>query len=122
MVIFGGGYTYKRTSIINNRKKWKYFGVLHEVIIGQDEMTEAETITGDYHFISGRTGSRSMNVNKYHEDAVLLEDSFNTTTELWLKNRYAFYCAQSYKDAKILDKGGVMSRKKCIILRNEYRF
>ena len=103
MVIFGGGYTYKRTSIINNRKKWKYFGVLHEVIIGQDEMTEAETITGDYHFISGKTGSRSMNVNKYHEDAVLLEDSFNTTTEEWLKNRYAFYCAQSYKDAKLFD-------------------
>ena len=104
MVIFGGGYTYKRTSLINNRKKWKYFGVLHEVIIGQDEMTDEETITGNYHFISGKSGSRSMNVNKYHEDAVLLEGSFNTTTELWLKNRYAFYCAQSYKDAKIFDK------------------
>ena len=104
MVIFGGGYTYKRISLINNRKKWKYFGVLHEVIIGQDEMTDSDTITGDYHFISGRTGSRNMNVNKYHEDAVLLEDSFNTTTEEWLKNRYAFYCAQSYKDAKIFHK------------------
>ena len=104
MVIFGGGYSYKRTALINNRKKWKYFGVLHEVIIAQEEMTKEDTITGEYHFISGRTGSRSMNVNKYHEDAVLLEDAFNTTTEPWLKNRYAFYCAQSYKDAKIFDK------------------
>lgn len=104
MVIFGGGYSYRRTAIINNRKKWKYFGVLHEVIIGQEEMTDADTITGDYHFISGRNGSRSMNVNKYHEDAILLENAFDTTNEAWIKERYAFYCAQSYKDAKIFDE------------------
>jgi GR25 family glycosyltransferase involved in LPS biosynthesis/tetratricopeptide (TPR) repeat protein len=100
MVLFGGGYSYKRTSIINNRKKWKYFGVLHEVIIGEDEMTESQLISGDYHFVSGRTGRRSMNPNKYHDDAVILEEAFHNTHEVWLKNRYAFYCAQSYKDAK----------------------
>ena len=55
MVMFGGGYSYKRTALINNHKKWKYFGVLHEVIVGQEEMTEADVITGDYYFISGRT-------------------------------------------------------------------
>tara|TARA_Y100000996_G_scaffold410557_1_gene393155 strand:- start:331 stop:4614 length:4284 start_codon:yes stop_codon:yes gene_type:complete len=104
MVLFGGGYSYKRTSIINNRKKWKYFGVLHEVIVGQEEMTESMVITGEYHFVSGRTGSRNMNINKYTEDAQLLEDTFYKTDEQWLKNRYAFYCAQSYKDAKMFDK------------------
>ena len=104
MILFGGGFTYKRTAIINNRKKWKYFGVLHEVIIGQDEMTEIQLISGDYHFISGRTGRRSMNPNKYNDDAVILEEAFNNTDVSWLKNRYAFYCAQSYKDAKNPDK------------------
>ena len=104
MVLFGGGYSYKRISIINNRKKWKYFGVLHEVIIGQDEMSKSQLISGNYHFISGRTGRRSMNVNKYYEDAVLLEEAFHNTNDIWLNSRYAFYCAQSYKDAKKSDK------------------
>lgn len=104
MVMFGGGYSYKRTALINNRKKWKYFGVLHEVIVGQEEMTEADVITGDYYFISGRTGSRNMNINKYIDDAYILEDAFYKTDEQWLKDRYAFYCAQSYKDAKMFDK------------------
>ena len=102
-VKFGGGFSYNRICIINNRKKWKYFGVLHEIIICQENASICENIEGDYYFISGRKGSRSKNPDKYLNDAMILE-AYQNESEQWLKNRYAFYCAQSYKDSKIYDK------------------
>ena len=103
-VKFGGGFSYNRICIVNNRKKWKYFGVLHEIIICQENVSICENIKGDYHFISGRKGSRNKNPNKYLNDAMILEEAYENETEQWLKNRYAFYCAQSYKDSKIYEK------------------
>ena len=32
---FGGGLCYSRLALLNNRKKWKYVGVLHEVLLPQ---------------------------------------------------------------------------------------
>ena len=98
-VIFGGGFAYQRGSIINNKKRWRFKGVLHEVIMADEDTGPAETITGDYYFVSGRTGNRNKNPNKYLDDAKILEKAFADPEEHWLKARYAFYCAQSYKDA-----------------------
>lgn len=103
-VKFGGGYNYNRICIINNRKKWKYFGVLHEIIISQENNSTSEIIKGDYYFISGRKGSRNNNPDKYLDDANVLEKAYHDETAEWLKNRYAFYCAQSYKDSSLYKK------------------
>tara|TARA_B100001769_G_scaffold275297_1_gene276942 strand:- start:4893 stop:8519 length:3627 start_codon:yes stop_codon:yes gene_type:complete len=104
-VKFGGGYSYNRISIINNHIKWKYFGVLHEIIKCEEHKNYiSETIEGDYYFISGRKGNRNKNPNKYIEDAKTLESAYNSEKNEWLKNRYAFYCGQSYKDSKQYDK------------------
>ena len=110
-VKFGGGFAYNRICIINNSKKWKYFGVLHEVLICQENVAESELIEGNYYFISGRKGSRNNNPNKYLDDALLLETAFKNENEAWLKNRYAFYCGQSYKDAKEFDKAILWYKK-----------
>ena len=103
-VKFGGGFVYTRGAILNNRIKWKYIGVLHETIICTKSSMTTANIDGDYYFISGRSGNRSKNVNKYLDDAIILENAFSTETIDWLKIRYSFYCAQSYKDAKMYDK------------------
>jgi len=103
--ITAGEVIYKRVLLINNRKKYAFHGVLHEFIVGiSDNITET-SIKGDYYLISGREGSRSQNPNKYLDDALILEKGFNEEiNDESLKHRYAFYCAQSYKDAGKTDK------------------
>ena len=98
MCSFGPHVKYVRPLLVSNRKKWKFVGVLHEYI----DCTEPQTtgiINGDYYIISGRTGNRNKNANKYIDDANILEKAFETETNERLAGRYAFYCAQSYRDA-----------------------
>ena len=47
--------------------------------------------------ISGRFGARSNNPQKYLQDALTLEKAFYSPEDEDLKDRYAFYTAQSYR-------------------------
>ena len=98
---FGKDFVYIRPLLFNNRKRWCFKGVLHEYLSSIDEVSGDKTITGDYHIESGRTGDRSKNPNKYIDDANILKkahyDEFDKDYNL--SCRYAFYCAQSYKDS-----------------------
>ena len=98
-IIFGGGFNYVRGAIVNNRKDWHYLGVLHETIHPKNWTNQTTSkIEGNYYFVSGKTGNRSKNPNKYRDDANILSQAFETENEEWLKVRYSFYAAQSYKD------------------------
>ena len=100
---FGNGFVYKRPLLVNNRLKWRFVGVLHEYI-SCDEITTESEINGDYYIESGKTGARSQDPNKYLKDASILERAYETETDNGLKCRYAFYCAQSYMDANLIEK------------------
>ena len=95
------GMNYTRTQLINNRKRFKYFSVLHEYISCQ-EPTPARMciLDGDYYVISGRTGARNLDPDKYLKDANILAsahaDALAKGDEIY--KRYAFYCANSYRD------------------------
>ena len=95
------GMHYTRTQLINNRKRFKYFSVLHEYI-GCQEPTPAITciLDGDYYIISGRSGARNRDPNKYLNDAIILEQAHAEALAKGddLHKRYAFYCANSYRD------------------------
>jgi GR25 family glycosyltransferase involved in LPS biosynthesis len=97
---FGEGFTYVRPLLINNRKKWGFKGVLHEFLVDLEPVNCSKHIEGDYYIISGRTGNRSKNPNKYIDDATILKKAHFDVLEsdYSLSCRYAFYCAQSYKD------------------------
>lgn len=114
---FGKGFTYIRPLLISNRIQWKFVGVLHEYLALQDEslVCKEETIQGNYHVDSGKSGFRSKNPKKYWEDAQLLEEhySLEITQNPSLAARYAFYCAQSYKDFGD-DSKAIEWYKKCI--------
>jgi GR25 family glycosyltransferase involved in LPS biosynthesis len=94
------GISYTRTQIVNNKKKWKYVGVLHEIITAIENTNGSDIITGDYFTISGKTGDRSRDVNKYLKDALILEKAYEEAIQNndELYNRYGFYCANSYYD------------------------
>ena len=94
------GTSYTRVLLINNHKRYKFLSVLHEFITCIDGPNTSTTVEGDYYVVSGRTGSRNMDPNKYLKDALILEKAYTEA----LKNkddlfhRYSYYCANSYKD------------------------
>lgn len=98
-----GGVYYNRPLLIKNDRKWKFKGVLHEYLaLCEDEMMKREiiyaNIEGDYYVISGKQGDRSKNPLKYMMDALKLEFAYLEEQEQVMKERYAFYCANSYND------------------------
>jgi GR25 family glycosyltransferase involved in LPS biosynthesis len=97
---FGSGFVYVRPLLINNRKKWGFKGVLHEFLIDLEPVNCTKHFEGDYYINSGRTGNRSKNPNKYIDDATILKKAHYDVLEsdYNLSCRYAFYCAQSFKD------------------------
>ena len=106
--VFGNdsGFRYNRCQLFNNRKKWKYVGVLHEYPACIEQCDQPKNILGDYYFISGRSGARNKDPNKYLRDAEILEKGFFEAVEKndQIQNRYAFYCAQSYNSANLKEK------------------
>jgi glycosyltransferase involved in cell wall biosynthesis len=103
---FGGNNHYRRIQLVKNTLSWKYVGVIHEYITSVDVTRSPFFIDGKYHFISGRRGSRNKNPNKYRDDAVTLEDAYieAIVKKDPIQTRYAFYTANSYRDANIPEK------------------
>jgi hypothetical protein len=100
---FGQSFVYLRTLIVNNRKRWRFIGVLHEYIACIDHEESSSSIRGNYYIDSGRSGSRNNDPQKYIKDAAVLERGFNEERcvggDQRLAERYAFYCGQSWMDA-----------------------
>jgi glycosyltransferase involved in cell wall biosynthesis len=103
-LVFGNSHTfsYERPLIVNNHKKWRFVGVLHEyldTLVEGDSHTTA-VILGDYSVVSGRTGNRSADPDKYLKDAKVLEIAYaeEVATDGKLGDRYAFYCGNSFFD------------------------
>lgn len=97
---FGPGLNYYRPLLINNKKKWKFVGVLHEYLECKETVVTC-TINGDYYVVSGKEGNRSQDPEKYQKDALILENAYHQSKETNnpILNRYSFYCANSYRDA-----------------------
>ena len=106
MLKFGTDNAYDRMSIVKNTIPWYFVGVLHEYITTDTVPTTKGTIDGNYHIHSGRTSSRNKNPNKYLDDAMVLEKGYHESLSNndGLHNRYAYYCANSYVDAKNYEK------------------
>uniref|UniRef100_UPI00258BC623 glycosyltransferase n=1 Tax=Acinetobacter sp. TaxID=472 RepID=UPI00258BC623 len=94
---------YLRKLIIKNNGCYQWRGVLHEFLESSQSNENTEEVLGNYVVISGRKGSRSLDKNKYLKDAELLERAYLSGNDPDLLPRYAFYCAQSYKDAGLID-------------------
>ena len=101
------GVKYMRLSLVNNHKKWKYTGILHEYIeiATKGEIVKIEKLEGDYYIQSNRLGARSKNPDKYLYDAIILENGYNKAIREKdnISNRYVFYCANSYSSANKID-------------------
>ena len=99
-----GANVYFRTLMFRNDGSFYWRGVLHEFVEQRKKTVVEQKIFGDYYVISGRFGARSNNPQKYFHDAQVLEKAFYSQEDEDLKDRYAFYTAQSYRDADMYEK------------------
>ena len=92
---------FHRSCIFSNRKKWKYVGVLHEYLEPVDGLPTSQTvITGPYRCVARTMGARSKDPDRFRKDALTLAAAFEATKEP-IRTRYAFYCANSFRDASM---------------------
>ncbi len=87
---------YSRPQLMRNSMPFFFKGVVHEYLDCGEPFTRA-TAEGLTIYV-GRDGSRSRNPRKYEEDAALLERELDAETDPFLRSRYTFYLAQSYRD------------------------
>ena len=114
-----GSLVYDRPLICSNRIEYRYRGVLHEFLEGPS----ATWVLAGLHILSNREGARSRDPQKYRKDAQILEEALHSETDAFLRCRYTFYLAQSYRDSgeaekalanylkraetRLLDRGGL---------------
>lgn len=102
------GARYSRCQLFKNSLRWKYVGVIHEFPTSDepDLQQTQDRVDGNYYFVSGRTGARNRDPDKYLKDALILEKAFHEALEKkdGLLHRYAFYTAQSYNSCNRHEK------------------
>jgi glycosyltransferase involved in cell wall biosynthesis len=94
---------YPMPYISSNKIEFRYKGVLHEYL---DRANSHTSSSADGFFIdhNANHGDRSKSPSKYADDAVVLERALGSETDAFLRSRYTFYLAQSYRDCGEIDK------------------
>lgn len=96
---------YLRLQLLNNKAKGEYKGLIHEHIYLDNDPIKLDNC----YTVFGGTGSRTQDPEKYYKDATILQNEVDKDPS---NSRNVFYCAQSYKDAKIYDKAMEMYLKR----------
>ena len=112
--------SYSRRQLFNNRKRWKYVGVLHECPTCCEQEGREEKVVGSYQFESNRTGARNKDPLKYLKDGQILEKAFYEALEAKdsIHTRYAYYCANSYNCTSTHKDKAIEFYKKVLTLDN----
>ncbi|HYH82369.1 MAG TPA: glycosyltransferase [Longimicrobium sp.] len=88
------GCTYLRKQLVRDALPWRYEGVLHEYIHCDQARTEA--FLPGIRTVPHRDGARARDPGTYRRDAEVLERALRADPG---NARYAFYLAQSWRDA-----------------------
>jgi glycosyltransferase involved in cell wall biosynthesis len=99
LLLGAGGFSMYRSQILRSALPWRYEGVLHEYPTCDQKIRQ-----GKLPGLSVRMhtdGARAADPEKYRKDARVLEEALAREPE---NTRYAFYLAQSYRDARLIDE------------------
>lgn len=88
-----GRVTYRRPQLFSNRVPYRYRGVLHEFAEGPGQ---SAGFTSGLHIV---VEDGPPDPEKYARHAAVLEQALATETDAFLRARYTFYLARSYRDA-----------------------
>jgi glycosyltransferase involved in cell wall biosynthesis len=102
---------YHRPQLTSTRLPFFYRGVLHEFLVIPDEAVDGGILEG-VSYRSHTDGARWANPQKYSDDASLLAGALAKDEDPELESRYAFYLAQSLRDAGSFDAAELVYRKR----------
>ena len=94
--------------LVDNRFDWKWHGVIHEVI-SCSEPVERKNFSAGFLIYDERSGHRAQNLEKYLDDAKVLEKALVQEPN---NARYVFYLAQSYVHAKAFPQALAMYERR----------
>ncbi|MBV8662591.1 MAG: glycosyltransferase family 2 protein, partial [Hyphomicrobiales bacterium] len=92
-----GGVAYRRNQLCRNDIAFRYRGVLHEFLEPPSPEATSGHIDG-IKMIARVEGARSKSPRKYLDDAKTLEEALEKETDVFMRSRYTYYLAQSYRD------------------------
>ena len=90
------GTIYARPQLVKDALPWRYEGVLHEYLTC-DVADSSERLYG-IRLQRNHDGARRKDPQTYRHDAEVLEAALQTESNPFLRARYRFYLAQSYRD------------------------
>jgi hypothetical protein len=97
VVIHDNGILYSRPQLIRNARHFSYRGVLHEFIEGPPD-AQGRATAEQFSMRRGGDGARSQDPEKFVRDARILAQALAEESDPFLRSRYTFYLAQSYRD------------------------
>lgn len=90
--------TYCRAQVTSNKKKFYYKGVVHEYLECDESPNRGRKELQGIRNYPKQDSDRNRQGEKTRKDAVILEKELQTETDLFLRSRYTFYLAQSYRE------------------------
>jgi len=93
---------YQRQQLVRSALPWRYEGVLHEYLTC-DGAAPSGQLSG-IEIRRNHDGARRKDPETYRRDASVLEAALRTETNPFLRARYQFYLAQSYRDCREWEK------------------
>jgi hypothetical protein len=99
LLVRDSGTSYWRTHVFDSRLDYRYEGVLHEVLVSSVPRRQERLLGVTYRREGG--GARSQDPEKFRKDAEVLARALAAEPS---NARYAFYLAQSWRDAGEHDK------------------
>lgn len=88
---------YIRKQLVSNRLEWTYRGVLHEFMHCQQDHTVGHL---PWRMRRNHDGARRRDPLTYAKDAKVFLRALETEQDPFLRSRYTFYLAQSYRDCR----------------------
>jgi glycosyltransferase involved in cell wall biosynthesis len=87
---------YERTQIVRAALPWRWQGVLHEFLTCEQARTTARL--AGLRMRRNHDGARRRDPHTYRRDAEILVGAMQTEPDPFMRARYQFYLAQSYRD------------------------
>src|SRR4029079_5282124 len=94
--------TYQRIQIVRSALPWRWRGVLHEFLACEN--ARGSEILEGLKLRRNHDGARRRDPETYKRDAQILDAALQTETDPFMRARYRFYLAQSYRDCAEKEK------------------
>ena len=91
---------YTRKQLVHNRLEWRYRGVLHEFMDCPQPHSVGHL---PWRMRRNHDGARRRDSQTYFKDAQVLLKALENEQDPFLRSRYTFYLAQSYRDCQQLE-------------------